>query len=96
MTQEEYKKFDEFQKKHFAYINEKLVEALNNEDPDWGSCGDWLENMMYLRNETLKHIKQMYDFGYTNAEQYWNEVAKSNKIKKKLEDIDSMFPKSEP
>lgn len=95
MTQEEFKKFDEFQKKHFAYINGKLYDEMVAEDPNWDAYS-YTGSLMQLQSETLYHIKRMYEFGYISAEQYWSELEKTRKIENKIDEINSMFPDSQP
>lgn len=95
MTQEEFKKFDEFQKKHFAYINEKLYDEMVAEDPNWEDYS-YTESLFQLQRATLYHIKRMYEFGYISAEQYWSEIEKTRKIEDKIDEINSMFPNSQP
>ena len=95
MTKEEFKKFDEFQKKHFAYINGKLFDEMVSEDPNWDAYS-YTGSLMQLQRDTLYHIKRMYEFGYTSAEQYWSELEKTRKIEDKIDEINSMFPDSKP
>lgn len=91
MTQEEFKKFDEFQKKHYAYIEDKLIKLEEEKDPDWLEFG-FLGAVMGLELDILTHIKRMYDFGYTSAEKYWSEFEKKNRLEERLESINEMFP----
>lgn len=95
MTKEEFHKFDEFQKKHFAYINSKLFDEMVAEDPNWADYS-YSGSLMQLQRDTLYHIKRMYEFGYISAEQYWSELEKTRKIEDKIDEINSMFPDSQP
>lgn len=76
-------------------IEDKIIKKYEKEDPDWAAFS-FLGCSMGLDVDVLKHIKRMYDFGYTSAEQYWSEFEKKMNIEDKMKTINSMFPNTTP
>lgn len=96
MTQEEYKEFDVFQKKHYSFIEDTLWKKHTSENPDYEYHFDFTysASTMDFQNEVMSHIKRMYEYGYTDAEQYWKDVEMLDKyenIEKKVKEIYEMF-----
>lgn len=96
MTQEEYKEFNDFQRRHFAFISDMLWKKHTSEDPhyEYGFDFTYSASTMCFQIEVMSHIKRMYEYGYRDAEQYWKDTEMLDKlenVERKVNEIDEMF-----